>query len=580
MHVGARVANSVGADFRQTFFSLAALNTFTMYIISAWIFGEVYRWSSPSTAGLVWVKPGRPSERAKLNEAPIYLHCFYSMLAIFQSYHHITNDLSRLPISAASQSSAELKRAPVVVPVVERLCSLLPHLMLQAIETTVKASAVGPFLYMLFLRRRAWHIALYFTRLFWNFSRSSAESSGYIPSPRIFISFRILTSGICLMALWQWTNLLFSIFLSKPPTKNGKPLTGEVKNANACLINGLKAKHDLVKTSAFWELCLITHDFPDRRSQIYTDLDNNAWNEVFAALKNMISAVTTRIKNFENPPKPVSPTAEPVSEDTEQSLDAEAESTLRIVSISDKKVLLDAPKPKTQPEKFGAAFGNFARYYGQSSSNWTPKVRNKAQDILGSASKAVLSPERNKKLFAEAKNLKRLTWAPETENHDISISPLMSNFLRSKLGYIFRQTYQNRIKKIVFGSPYTDTVPLVDAIVALTQLTVLSLKEDKYGLVQRDVAAIVRMFTETINGVQHFNSERGLKVHWTDVNFPSPDSPEHKTARKVEDIDELLAALRRGLADILSAFKKHLKDVGLSSKDVRLAREAAGLPQI
>jgi nucleoporin NDC1 len=74
-----------------------------------------------------------------------------------------------------------------------------------------------------------------------------------------------------------------------------------------------------------------------------------------------------------------------------------------------------------------------------------------------------------------------------------------------------------------------------------------------------------------INVLEKFVSE-GLGVHWTDVDYQSdPD------ARKVEEVEIVLAALKGGLAELLGEFRLYLSEVGLVGKDLRLAREAAGI---
>lgn len=61
---------------------------------------------------------------------------------------------------------------------------------------------------------------------------------------------------------------------------------------------------------------------------------------------------------------------------------------------------------------------------------------------------------------------------------------------------------------------------------------------------------------------------------------PSTDPEQEekrKQARKVEEVEIVLDALRGGLSELLGAFKLYLGEVGLVGKDLRLAREAAGL---
>lgn len=119
--------------------------------------------------------------------------------------------------------------------------------------------------------------------------------------------------------------------------------------------------------------------------------------------------------------------------------------------------------------------------------------------------------------------------------------------------------------------------PIVDAVESLHRLLVASLQEDNYGTVQSDVPGIVRLFTDTIKTLEMF-VDGGLDAHWTDINFPPSSNPEAQAvARRVPNVELVLHALKRSLADLLSVFNPYMRDIGLVGKDLRLAKEAAGL---
>jgi nucleoporin NDC1 len=58
LHIGSRTAKSSLGTF-QYLFPLQIAQTFGWYIFSAWIFTEIYLWSSPASAELEMVKRGR-----------------------------------------------------------------------------------------------------------------------------------------------------------------------------------------------------------------------------------------------------------------------------------------------------------------------------------------------------------------------------------------------------------------------------------------------------------------------------------------------------------------------------------------
>jgi nucleoporin NDC1 len=362
------------------------------------------------------------------------------------------------------------------------------------------------------------------------------------------------------------------VFISKEPLKRGQPLTSEAKDPNGSLLTGLKAKKETVKAFAFWELCFISQQFPDRRKAIFNDIDREggaAWTQILEAATEVIKGMTTRIDEKQNPP--ASAAKSPETEKPQPVLH-----TLPRLTDPPKEGNFFAPSPKasSRQERIGEAFSTTARSYGQSA-DWTPTARARARDVFDRASSAMLSPERKQKLLASSQELKLLA-APSTSKPE-NLHPLLAQALRSPIGRLFRQTYARRLSGIVLGAPHASLCSIVDAIESLTQLLVASLQEDQYGKVQADVPGVVRLFTETVMTLEAF-VHGGLDAHWTDVTFPPSSDPQAQAAaRRVPDVELVLDTLKTSLADLLAAFSLYLKDIGLVGKDLRLAREAAGL---
>ncbi|PGH36331.1 nucleoporin NDC1 [[Emmonsia] crescens] len=593
MHAGAQTTSSPFSSTRQALFSFSTFQTFGWYLLSAWWFSEVYMWSSSESAELNWVKPGRPFERAKLNERPIYLHCFYALLAITQAILHLYFDWDKIhvPISKRSAKSTD-QRTHALEPLPVRIRKAIPQILYDAAIRSSVTAIVGPFIYMFFLRRIAWSWVLSFAKLFWNFPRSAADPPGLIPPLHILLMLRAATSGVLLVTLWQVSNLLFSTFLGQAPLKKGQPLTNESKDPNGSLINGLKAKKDVVQTFAFWELCLIGQQFPERRKAIFADIDRNggsAWTQILTASTNVIKGITARINEHQNPTPLAGPDLSTLPGTTSDSSNINGKPTtihtLPRLSSPPKEdnIFLASSRPTTRPEKFESAFGSVAKSYGQSP-DWTPSARNQARNIFNRATAAVLSPEQKKRISASAQELKLLTGSPSSSSSSSgrpSTNPLIHKFLSSLAGLPFRQSYARRLRIIILGTPYASLSPIIDAVESLTRLLIASLAEDQFGKVQEDVAAVVRLFTETIMVLESFTSagDGGLDIHWTDVDFPPADAGTEmqKKARKVEEVEMIKEALRGGLSELLGAFKLYLDDVGIWGKDLRMAREAAGL---
>ncbi|CEL02647.1 Putative Nuclear pore complex protein An-Ndc1 (Eurofung) [Aspergillus calidoustus] len=569
MHIGSRTTGSAIHTFKHLF-PLHVLQTFAWYLFSAWWFSEIYKWSASTSAHLEWIKRGSPHERASLNERPIYVYTYHLLLAIAQSVAHLYLDYDRVPIPLTEQAAGPDQKTHPTETVSKRIQAELPRLLRDGLLRSATVAMVCPVVYTFFLRRRAWSYAMSFAKLFWDFPRSAADPPGLIPPVNPLLITRTLFSGGLLVLLWQTTNLFFSIFLSKEPLKRGQPLTAEVKDPNGSLLNGLKAKKETVRSFAFWELFFISHQFPDRRRAIFNDIEReggSAWTQILEASTEVIKAISTRIAESKPPssnPKPsLTKKEEPVLH------------TLPRLTDSPKadNIFASSPKPTTTQGKLGEGFSKTLRSLGESP-DWTPKARARARDAFDRASSIVLSPERKQRLLG-SQDLKLLTGASPTKPENLH--PLITRLLRSPAGHFLRQTYARRLSGIVLGTPTSSLSSIIDSIESLTRLLIASLQEDPYGKVQADVPGVVRLFTETATTLGKF-AHGELEVHWTDANFPPSSNPAAQAeARRVPDVELVIDTLKGSLKSLLSAFKPYLKDIGLVGKDLRLAKEVAGV---
>lgn len=483
---------------------------------------------------------------------------------------------------------AEDRRTHKLAPLGTQLRNALTTILYTSVGRSALAAGIGPVIYMVLLRQRAWRWSLYFARLFWDFPRSADQPAGTLPALQIGLFVRCLVSGFLLNALWETSNVLFSTFLGQAPLKRKLPLTNDTKDPNGSLINGLQANKEVVQTYALWELSLIGQQFPDRRKAIFNDIDREggaAWSQILSVTTDVVKGITNRINEFKTPPVASVPSQTPPSESKDSSEKAGEQPSFEVLprlSSPPKQadIFLASPKPASRPEKFEAAFGTVAKSYGQAP-DWTPSAKARARDLFDRASSAVLSPSQKERLTSSARDLNLLTGPTADTSSDKERKPshpILEHFIRSPVGRLFRQSYERRLTKIVLGTPYSGVASIVDATDALTQFLIASLTEDQFGKVQADVASVIKLFTATISTLESFLSEGGgLPVHWTDVDFPSDkaDAETRKVARKVEDVEIVLATMKVGLAELLSSFRPYLTEVGVTGKDLRLAREAA-----
>lgn len=518
----------------------------------------------------------RPHERPILNERPIYLNSFHVVLACVQAVFHLYYDYDRVPVPIAERGiRGNDERTHPVRPTSKHLQVALPQELAAGALRGVTVAATTLVLYPIFFRNFAWSWSLYFAKLFFSFPRSAADAQSFVPTIFPYFFFKTLLPGVLLVLSWQTANLFYSVFIGKEPLKRGQPLTTEAKDPNGSLLNGLKAKKEVVKTFALWELSLISQRIPDRRKAIFDEIDReggSAWSQVLACTTDVIKAINTRIQEPKNPapdnrPLPQAEKTEPVLQTLPRLTDP----------IKDDNIFTSAPKATSRQDKFGEAFSSTAKSLGQSE-DWTPTARARVRDVFDRASSAMLSPEQKQKFLGSSQKFKLLTGGPFTTHKPEDINPILAQILRSPIGQPFRQTYAQRLSSVVLGTPESSLSLIVDAVESLTRLLIASLIEDPYGKVQADVPSVVRLLTQTILTLDAFAHQGGLDAHWTDVYFPPSSDPKaQEEARRVPDVEILLAILRGGLNDLLAAFRPYLRDIGIAGKDLRLAKEAAGI---
>lgn len=264
LHLGARTTPSYFATLTQNLVSLKTPQTIAWYIFSAWWFSEVYVWSASTNADLGWITLGKSWERRKLNERLIYLRSVFLLFAILQSVLHLYHDYDCVPLSQEKPARPETTvEAPLgTVTYIQQQCihlirSLQPlfwydrnHIALSMtrniILRAVFVSCVAPFLYGIFIRQTAWSWSLFFAALIWDIPISGLS---FIPPHYPSLVLRSISSGFCLVLLWESSNVLFTSYVNRMPIKKGHPLTAESKDPNGSLLNGLKSRKEIPKVA-------------------------------------------------------------------------------------------------------------------------------------------------------------------------------------------------------------------------------------------------------------------------------------------------------------------------------------------
>ncbi|KAI9815029.1 MAG: hypothetical protein M1827_002872 [Pycnora praestabilis] len=490
----------------------------------------------------------RAYERPRLNERPIYLRVVFFSLAIMQSVIHLVFDYDRvlLPVTKGNVQSTADQRPQILVAPLAQLRALLPGLVQSVLLRSMSMIVLGPLVYSLFLRKTAWSWTLFIAKMLWNLPRSS--NPPVIPPYHISLIGRSAYSGFLLVLLWETTNVTFAAYVAQAPLKKEHALTDDSRDPNGSLIAGLRAKKDVPRIFAFWELFYISQRFPNRRKSFFQDIDRKGgatWTQILNICLDEIQGVNIRVIEFHNPP-PLAPT--PTQQGNPQPLPRLSE------PLKQGNVFTNSPAPSTRIEKVQSSVSNVAKWVAQNQTHTSkPPSSPRVTKLLTDGRDKVLSKEHQRQLTPQGIKAQVTTY--------------MLDFLRSPLGVPFHQTLQRRIAAVILGTPYGDLGTILDSIDILTRLAICSLTEDPYGRVQSDVPTIIRTFTSTIPNLESF--KRNMPIHWTDVKYKDEGE------RSVPEVDIIIASLRGGLRELLKAFGEYAENLGLSMGEMRIARETA-----
>lgn len=541
-HTGERTTSSELQSFWEYLYSFSTINTFLWYGASAYWYAVVYIWSQPASANLGIVDPGKTYERAKLNERPLYIYTMFLQLAAAQAVVHLYRDYGRLRIPFSSPSSAE------GTPPRSRRVALKKCLLPMTHDTFTR---IGFFLifgnatYFLFFRHTAWKVGYPLARI------SDATISGYRPRPGFNpfeLSGRMAVEGALLVYLWECTNAAMTIYLSKEPVKKDaehkpKPITSDSKDPNGSLLTGLRAKKDLPRTFAFWELAIISQKFEDRRKTIYTELDRPTFKEILDACLAEITAVKARIESVSAPPPPPPPTE--LEQARQRAKFGYSNRPLIAEPLKDDDIFAPADAPDGRAAKHFRRAKDFAKQHGKSPGPhpFAPLVNEEIPRLIENTAQRL---------------------PPATAVHG-----WCQQALRSPAGAPFRQTFARRAAAVICGSPRSHATTVVNAITAITQLSLRSIKEDTYGVVNRDVVLVIRALATVLASVDRF-VKQDLDVHWTDVAF---DAKESRRYKNLGEVGEVAKALKQGLQAVLTQFEMYLRGMEMSEKEIREAKE-------
>jgi len=567
LHVGEKNTTSGVETLYQHLTSARTYNTLWWYLVSAFVFGEVYIWSRGNDANLGWIDKGRHYERARLNENPIVLRSLYLYLAAVQTCVHLYSERDTVSLLKAEENNKQgSSEGTQSVRPIDKLKQTLPTIAQQSFKLMILGLVTIMPIYLIFLRRTAWSWTSFFGRIFFRNLPKHSTPAGFIHLPGLI--WQSASSCLMMIFLWEISNAVFTLYVAQPPLKKDNPLTSEIKDnagsyvtksqdPNGSLLNGLKSKKEVPKTFAFWELYLICTQFDARRKTIFNEVDRktgSTWVQMSTACLSEIEAIRSRIRASQDPVEGrAKMAAEELARKQQEHLIGHPQTEpMGLPSIANRGVQ-DGEVFAKQSSSFAQNVGALARSVGQSPNAHNP-LTPRARRALEWGTDRVLSKEQQAQLSKQA-------LGKETNAYVLS-------FLQTPVGEPFRKTFARLANAVIFGIPHSNRVNIVHAIRSLTSLVLASLKEDDYGQASKDVPAIIRAYTATIGEIQRFLAV--LEPSWTDVEFDANKS------RQVREISDVVQELRNGLEQMLLAFGEYAGSLGLSKREVREAKEAVG----
>ncbi|KAK3653209.1 hypothetical protein LTR56_004745 [Elasticomyces elasticus] len=583
-----------------THFGVRTVATVGWYVLGASVFGEVYIWSRSEGAGLGWVDMGRAGyERVRVNENPVLLRTVFVCLGIAQAGLHLGRDYDRIEVEETEVRLKQEKEASRLPESLQILSTKLRGIAGRVVLLVLPGIVFSTPFYFLFLRRTLWHSVAYPLARTLLLTQSSSLQPNNGPTGILHplaLLWQTLTSSILLVSLWELSNAIFTIYVSRPPLKKGQPLTSEIKDGNGAIVSrsrdpngslmrGLKAAKDVPRSFAFWELHLICTSplFAARRATIFAEVDRqptSTWTEIKDACLGEISAISTRIQVSQQPlggqPNPQAQQQEALAA-SQQQRGTQPSGLPRIAGrgVVNDASLINPSRSPSSGARGGARqavemVGGVMKSLSQSQSG----AHAQGQQQQGQRTAAGIGSTYGKKAIEYGVQKAGGKGALPTGLQGVMGGKVVE-FLRTPAGEVFRQIFGRRVRAVVLGVPYGRGVDIVHASRALTSLVVASLKEDSFGQVSKDVANIVRSYTATIGNIRSFIA--GLAPHWSDVGFT--DAQRDLSAGGSEglgEVQEVLEVLRQGLEEVVLAFGEYAAGLGLTHAEMRVARQVIG----
>ncbi|GAA6055758.1 hypothetical protein JCM3770_006146 [Rhodotorula araucariae] len=550
------------AAFAQLRHRGVALPIFVAYLGAAGFLHVAYVWtaswiSSEAKLGLFFFHQGR--DAWQLNERRVLLAVFHVALAAAATVQHVLEDRSQVIFD---------DDATLAIPV--RLSARARLRFPRAVRSAVTMTVAFWSSYVV-LRRPVVRFLLAHVLPVW--TRSHLYSvMRYNGAYSLTLAARACSSALLFFLVAEAAHVCFEVYATQPMT-----VSQFASNPNQALLSGLRSSDPYFKSFAFLELSLLTLTNPKRREAIFKDVkpgsaSGGAWAEISRECLLLIGTELQRAKGKGRlPSRSSAPTSYSSADQHEKPNPSRApvrnENVFQPVrpSFFDKLAISASSASSSDPAAAGAPGSSpLARKAVEAvkAAATGPTAQEALSTAVSTASGAVarvpailqssaLVPARvvdvaNKAAQASA-------GAPAAEE-----VPQVYGFER-RLALVVPRALRSQLFEI--GMEYDAGVctpkrrETIWAVQALSNLLCASLKEDPYGVTQRDIPKVLEAFVRYLAVLDGLADELLAQADRTLGGAEAREKARVVVEREVGEVQE---ALRAGAKAILTEFAEYL----------------------
>ena len=169
-----------------------------------------------------------------LNERPIFFKSLFTTLGVMQAAHHLMWSVNT--VSLPSKMTGVKPRA-TILSVVRSQRAL--QLLVPIVSKVLSACVLGTIGYLWIYRS---FLLSFWTQVHGVFLSFPTPRRDAMPTGVFDVIIQFVIHATLLSFIWEFTNTVFSVFITEQPLKKDRPLTDDSKDPNGSLLSGLRGK--------------------------------------------------------------------------------------------------------------------------------------------------------------------------------------------------------------------------------------------------------------------------------------------------------------------------------------------------